>query len=265
MLFALRRDRSGASAVTFGLAWFLPAVRRFRKVLAEVLVVSVFIQLLALVAPLFTQVVIDKVLVHRGLTTLQVLVVGLLAVNLADEALNWLGTYVFAHTTSRMDAILGAQLFRHLVALPIGFTAVHLVALPPVRSVTASVATYAITNKSAVWSWGISRINGVSRGSKKSYYLPNLSNILDITTSVFATYALNAERNLHVLGNDEFLCLGYDGRCFAEEPRRQPLISSVDAVSVTISSFAVIKNGEVLAYGDPGVGFNRPRILELGR
>lgn len=64
---------------------------------------------------------IDKVLVHRGLTTLQVLVVGLLAVNLAEAALSWLRTYVFAHTTSRMDAILGAQLFRHLVALPIGY------------------------------------------------------------------------------------------------------------------------------------------------
>ncbi|GJE39644.1 type I secretion system permease/ATPase [Methylobacterium persicinum] len=121
VLFAVRRDRSGSDAVKFGLAWFLPVIRRFRKVLAEILVFSIFIQLLALVAPLFTQVVIDKVLVHRGLTTLQVLVVGLLAVNFADATLNWLRTYVFAHTTSRMDAVLRAQLFRHLVALPIGY------------------------------------------------------------------------------------------------------------------------------------------------
>lgn len=121
VLFAVRRAPASAGPTPFGLAWFLPAVRRFRNVLAEVLVVSVFIQLLALVAPLFTQVVIDKVLVHRGLTTLQVLVVGLLAVNLAEAALSWLRTYVFAHTTSRMDAILGAQLFRHLVALPISY------------------------------------------------------------------------------------------------------------------------------------------------
>ncbi len=121
VLFAVRRAPASAGPTPFGLAWSLPAVRRFRNVLAEVLVVSVFIQLLALVAPLFTQVVIDKVLVHRGLTTLQVLVVGLLAVNLAEAALSWLRTYVFAHTTSRMDAILGAQLFRHLVALPISY------------------------------------------------------------------------------------------------------------------------------------------------
>ncbi len=80
-----------------------------------------FIQLVALVSPLFFQVVIDKVLVHRGLTTLEVLVIGLLVVNLADALLNWLRTYAFAHTTSRMDAILGSQLFRHLIALPIGY------------------------------------------------------------------------------------------------------------------------------------------------
>ena len=120
-LLVARRERLGGDAVHFGLAWFLPIVKRFRAILAEVLVVSVFIQLIALVAPLFSQVVIDKVLVHRGLTTLEVLVIGLLVVNFADVLLNWLRTYTFAHTTSRMDAILGAQLFSHLVALPISY------------------------------------------------------------------------------------------------------------------------------------------------
>ena len=47
--------------------------------------------------------------------------IGLLVVNIADALLNWLRTYAFAHTTSRMDAILGSQLFRHLIALPIGY------------------------------------------------------------------------------------------------------------------------------------------------
>ena len=121
VLLVARRDRPKGEAAAFGLGWFLPVVKRFGRILVEVLALSVFIQLLALVAPLFSQVVIDKVLVHRGLTTLEVLVIGLLVVNLADIALNWLRTYVFAHTTSRMDAILGALLFRHLVALPIAY------------------------------------------------------------------------------------------------------------------------------------------------
>ena len=121
VLFVVRRDQPARDSVRFGLAWFLPVVRRFSRILAEVLLVSVFIQVIALVSPLFFQVVIDKVLVHRGLTTLEVLVVGLLVVNVADVCLNWLRTYTFSHTTSRMDAILGSLLFRHLLALPIAY------------------------------------------------------------------------------------------------------------------------------------------------
>ena len=121
VVLVAKRDRLPGEAARFGLRWFIPVIKRFSKVLAEVLVLSVFIQLVALVSPLFFQVVIDKVLVHRGLTTLQVLVIGLLIVNLADALLNWLRSTCFAHTTSRMDAILGAQLFKHLIALPIGY------------------------------------------------------------------------------------------------------------------------------------------------
>ena len=77
LIFAVRRDRLVSAAKSFGIGWFVPVVKRFSRVLAEVLLVSVFIQLIALVAPLFTQVTIDKVLVHRGLTTLEVLVIGL--------------------------------------------------------------------------------------------------------------------------------------------------------------------------------------------
>ena len=121
VLLAVRRDRLAGEPVRFGIKWFLPVVKRFSNVLAEVLVISVFIQLVALVSPLFFQVVIDKVLVHRALTTLEVLVIGLVIINVADSLLNWLRTYSFAHTTSRMDAILGSLLFQHLIALPIGY------------------------------------------------------------------------------------------------------------------------------------------------
>ena len=87
-------------AVRFGLKWFLPVVKRFSNVLAEVLVISVFIQLVALVSPLFFQVVIDKVLAHRALTTPEVLMIGLVIINVADSLLNWLRTYSFANATS---------------------------------------------------------------------------------------------------------------------------------------------------------------------
>ncbi|RFB76394.1 type I secretion system permease/ATPase [Methylovirgula sp. 4M-Z18] len=121
VIFVTRRDRLLSDSMRFGLSWFWPVVKRFRRILAEVILVSLFIQLVGLVAPLFSQVVIDKVIVHRGLTTLEVLVVGLLCINVADVLLNWLRTYTFSHTTSRMDAILGSHLFNHLLALPIAY------------------------------------------------------------------------------------------------------------------------------------------------
>ena len=85
------------------------------------LVASFFLQLFALVTPLFFQVVIDKVLVHRGMTTLDVLAIGLAAVSLFEVVLGGLRTYLFAHTTNRIDVELGARLFRHLLALPLAY------------------------------------------------------------------------------------------------------------------------------------------------
>ena len=94
---------------------------KYRRLLGEVLAASFFLQLFALISPLFFQVVIDKVLVHRGLTTLDVIVIGLVMVSLFESVLTALRTYVFSHTTNRIDVELGARLFRHLIALPIAY------------------------------------------------------------------------------------------------------------------------------------------------
>jgi len=97
------------------------AIHKYRRLLGEVLVASFFLQVFALVSPLFFQVVIDKVLVHRTLSTLDVLIIGLVAIAIFETILGILRTYLFAHTTNRIDVELGARLFRHLVALPIAY------------------------------------------------------------------------------------------------------------------------------------------------
>jgi len=105
----------------FDITWFLGAIHKYRRLLGEVLVASFFLQLFALVSPLFFQVVIDKVLVHRAISTLDVLVVGLLAIAVFESVLAILRTYLFAHTTNRIDVELGARLFCHLLALPMAY------------------------------------------------------------------------------------------------------------------------------------------------
>src|SRR5215471_18249846 len=105
----------------FDITWFLGAIHKYRHVLGRVLVSSFFLQLFALISPLFFQVVIDKVLVHRSLGTLDVLVIGLVTISVFETILAIVRTYVFAHTTNRIDVELGARLFRHLLALPIAY------------------------------------------------------------------------------------------------------------------------------------------------
>lgn len=105
----------------FDFSWFIPSLVRYRRLLAEVLGTSVVLQLFALVTPLFFQVVMDKVLVHQGLSTLNVLVIGLIAISVFESALSFLRIYVFSHTTSRIDVELGSRLFRHLLRLPLNW------------------------------------------------------------------------------------------------------------------------------------------------
>lgn len=105
----------------FDFSWFIPAMVKYRKLLLEVLVVSFFLQLFGLVTPLFFQVVMDKVLVHHALTTLTVITIALVGITLFNVVLNGLRTFVFAHTTSRIDVELGARLFRHILALPLAY------------------------------------------------------------------------------------------------------------------------------------------------
>lgn len=121
LLLFTSRASLAAELGKFDFTWFIPAVIKYRRLLLEVLAVSLVLQIFALITPLFFQVVMDKVLVHHGLTTLDVIAIGLLVVTLFEVVLTALRGYVFAHTTSRIDVELGAGLFRHLLNLPLAY------------------------------------------------------------------------------------------------------------------------------------------------
>lgn len=120
ILYTSRASLNGEMS-KFDFTWFIPAMMKYRRLLGEVLLVSLVLQIFALVTPLFFQVVMDKVLVHRGFTTLDVIAVGFFVVVIFEVVLTTLRSYVFAHTTSRIDVELGARLFRHLLALPMAY------------------------------------------------------------------------------------------------------------------------------------------------
>lgn len=112
---------AGTEPMTFGFNWFLPSIWRYRRPLSHVLIASFFVQIFALVTPLFFQLVIDKVLVHKGYATLIVLIVGMITIGLFESILTYLRSYVLNHTTNRMDVELGRRLFFHLFRLPIAY------------------------------------------------------------------------------------------------------------------------------------------------
>jgi subfamily B ATP-binding cassette protein HlyB/CyaB len=121
ILVTRRIAGAGVDPVSFGFRWFLASVWRYRRPLTHVLIASLFVQIFALVTPLFFQIVIDKVLVHKSLSTLIVVVVGLALIGVFDVTLQYLRSFALNHTTSRIDVELGARLFDHLLRLPLAY------------------------------------------------------------------------------------------------------------------------------------------------
>ncbi len=121
ILLFTRRASLKQEVGSFSLAWFLPSLWRYRRPLMSVVVSSLFIQLCTLATPLLFQIVIDKVLTHKGMSTLYMVILGMCLVGLFQALLTWLRTYMLTHTTSRIDVELGAKLFDHMVRLPLNY------------------------------------------------------------------------------------------------------------------------------------------------
>ncbi|MBQ6132492.1 MAG: peptidase domain-containing ABC transporter [Selenomonadaceae bacterium] len=105
----------------YNIDWFLSVVKRYKKPLFEVVFSSFFIQIMAIVFPLITQVINDKVIGNNGLATLTVIGWSMVLFFAMQSLLTALKTYILNHTTNKLDAILGTRLFRHLIALPLPY------------------------------------------------------------------------------------------------------------------------------------------------
>ncbi|MCC7039540.1 MAG: peptidase domain-containing ABC transporter [Burkholderiales bacterium] len=110
-----------AEARGFGFRWFVAELLRHRSIWRDVLVASLVIQLIALGTPLCSQVIIDKVIVHQTTSTLVVIASALVIFVIFSAALSWVRQYLVTHTGNRVDAVLGAAVFRHLVRLPLRY------------------------------------------------------------------------------------------------------------------------------------------------
>ena len=121
LLVTRRIGGAGYDPTTFGFRWFLPSILRYRRALIQVVIGSLFLQLFALATPIFFQLVVDKVLVHKGVSTLVVLIVGMVSLGFFESVLQFLRSYILSHTTNRVDVELGRRLFNHLFRLPLAY------------------------------------------------------------------------------------------------------------------------------------------------
>ena len=121
LIFFTSKASFAGQMARFDFSWFIPAVVKYRRLLGEILLISLVLQLIGLATPLFFQVVMDKVLVNHAMMTLDVVAIGLICATLFEAALSGIRTWVFAHTSSKIDVELGARLFRHLLNLPLAY------------------------------------------------------------------------------------------------------------------------------------------------
>lgn len=146
------KDPDGAlsNKAAFGFHWFIPELMKHKRIWRDVLIASLIIQLLALGTPLFTQVIIDKVVVHHTQSTLIVIGIGLAVFMIFSALLSWVRQYLILHTGNRVDAVLGAAVFDHLFKLPPRYfehrpTGVIAARLHGVETIREFIASAAVT------------------------------------------------------------------------------------------------------------------------
>jgi len=118
---ARRRYAATDERQPFGLLWFGVEILRQSGAFRDVAAASVILSFLALGTPLFTQLVIDKVLMHENMSTLVVLTVGIVFVMLFEAAFGFLRQFVLLGATNKIDMRLTRMAFGHLLSLPIQY------------------------------------------------------------------------------------------------------------------------------------------------
>ncbi|HMH16692.1 MAG TPA: peptidase domain-containing ABC transporter [Burkholderiales bacterium] len=143
-------DAPLAAAKPFGFSWFVPELLKHKRIWRDVLGASLAMQLVALATPLFTQVVIDKVVVHHTESTLWVVGIALVMFMVFSAVMTWMRQYLVLHTGNRVDAVLGQTVFRHLLRLPMPYfenrqTGVLVARLHGVEQIREFVSSAAVT------------------------------------------------------------------------------------------------------------------------
>lgn len=112
-------EKVAESKTTFGR--FLPLLKPYRGLLFEIFLASLVLQLFGLATPIFTQVIVDRVLVHKSTSMLNILLIGMLLIAIFQTATMALRYYLLVHTTRRIDMQMVVEFYRHILSLPMRY------------------------------------------------------------------------------------------------------------------------------------------------
>ncbi|WP_145588160.1 type I secretion system permease/ATPase [Yersinia aldovae] len=121
VILLAKAEQKDQSKPAFGFSWFIPVITKYRHQLRNIILVSLLLQGILLVTPLLFEAIIDKVLVSRGMDSLMVLGVAMIALAIAEPGYTLLRSWLFAHLSSRVGATLNSRLYRHLLGLPLAY------------------------------------------------------------------------------------------------------------------------------------------------
>ncbi|NBS40900.1 MAG: peptidase domain-containing ABC transporter, partial [Betaproteobacteria bacterium] len=121
LVITTRRHALLDDAQPFGFVWFLKDILKQRHAFRDIAAASIILTLLGLASPLFTQLVIDKVLQHQNLSTLTVLSVGIIGVILFETVFTFIRQFLIIGATNKIDMRLTRKAFGHLMSLPVHF------------------------------------------------------------------------------------------------------------------------------------------------
>ncbi|USX26777.1 peptidase domain-containing ABC transporter [Oxalobacteraceae bacterium OTU3CINTB1] len=121
VLFIKRQHKLTDPNQPFGLRWFIPEILKQKAAFRDIFIAAIAMQLLALASPIFFQLVIDKVLTHQSVTTLQVLAVGIIMALVFDATFGFLRQTLTLAASNKIDMRLTRRVFAHLLSLPIDF------------------------------------------------------------------------------------------------------------------------------------------------
>lgn len=116
-----RRFKLSDESQPFSLRWFIPEILRQKLTFLDIALAVLFINAIALVTPIFFQIVIDKVLVNQAFTTLHALGIGMAVALAVNAGLDFLRDYLLLHATNKIDLRITGRTFRHLLNLPLDF------------------------------------------------------------------------------------------------------------------------------------------------